>query len=69
MIPSHVVDACLSHIDSNSMRAAYYRENVYGPRVKVMEEWSDFIDLQLKAVVTNFNEHSPLIEVITAIIS
>ncbi|MFC0171324.1 hypothetical protein [Vibrio comitans] len=51
------------------MRAAYYRENVYGPRVKVMEEWSDFIDLQLKAVVTNFNEHSPLIEVITAIIS
>ncbi|GAB7220423.1 tyrosine-type recombinase/integrase [Vibrio comitans] len=69
LIPSHVVEACLSHIDSNSVRAAYYRDNFYGPRVKVMEEWSDFIDLQLKAVVSNSNEDSPLIEVITAIIS
>ncbi|GEA61904.1 tyrosine-type recombinase/integrase [Vibrio comitans] len=69
LVPSHVVEACLSHIDSNSVRAAYYRDNFYGPRVKVMEEWSDFIDLQLKTVVSNSNEDSHLIEVITAIIS
>ncbi|GAM58235.1 phage integrase [Vibrio ishigakensis] len=68
LVPSEIVEACLSHIDSNNVRAAYYRDNFYGPRIEVMEGWSEFIDLQLKKVVSNCYRDSPLIEVVKAIL-
>lgn len=40
--PSEVLDFALSHVDANRVRAAYQRSDLFGERVGLALEWSNF---------------------------
>ncbi|MFA0465445.1 tyrosine-type recombinase/integrase [Vibrio breoganii] len=70
LISSEVVEACLSHIDKNLIRSAYYRERFLSQRVAVMQLWSDFIDDELRAAVKELaGRELPLLEIVNEILS
>ncbi|MEZ9703526.1 tyrosine-type recombinase/integrase [Vibrio breoganii] len=67
-IPTELVEATLSHVDKNPIRAAYYRENFFKPRIPVMEMWSEFVDEALHWAIQELDGSSlPLLDVAKAI--
>jgi integrase len=39
-----VIEACLTHVISDPLEAAYRRSDFYGKRARLMASWSDFVD-------------------------
>ena len=39
-----VIEAQLAHVDGNSVRRAYNRALYWEERVKMMQEWADYLD-------------------------
>ncbi|HMQ91510.1 MAG TPA: integrase arm-type DNA-binding domain-containing protein [Amaricoccus sp.] len=44
--PSEWIEACLAHVDKNTVRSAYNRQTWFAQRREIMQAWSDWLDLQ-----------------------
>lgn len=44
--PSEWIEACLAHVDRNTVRAAYNRQTWLPQRREILQEWSDWLDMQ-----------------------
>lgn len=44
--PSEWIEACLAHVDTNAIRAAYNRGSYIEQRREIMQAWSDWLDQQ-----------------------
>lgn len=44
--PSEWIEACLAHLDTNAVRAAYNRQDWLPQRREIMQAWADWLDVQ-----------------------
>jgi hypothetical protein len=38
-----VIEACMSHVIGDKVEAAYRRTDFYAKRVKLMQDWADYV--------------------------
>jgi integrase len=49
--PSEVIERQLAHADRNAVRAAYQRSELLTERRRMMQAWSDYLDLQCAGAI------------------
>jgi integrase len=55
-----VIETCLAHIDSNTVRRAYNRTDYLERRRKVMQWWSSHIELAANGSINNHTKTKTL---------